>query len=227
MPGVSYVTADLTDRDATAAAIKGAETVFHCAAVIDLCPFPTDSIIAVNIGGTENVVSGCKCHGVGNLVYVSSVSNACVRPCCRCAFLSGRRKTRQANACGIGASNNKQVDTVFDGAPKVNADESTPYPRHPFSYNGYIGTKVAGEQIVGFCLPHPKHLPVLAHASDGPTSDRVMPAMATGLATECLHCSQVASSLTVCSVNRYWLPTVQSYGRQRSGPPTSQDLVIS
>ena len=47
--------------------------VIHCAGIISVASRPSDKIYKVNAGGTNNVVRRCERHGVGKLVYVSSV----------------------------------------------------------------------------------------------------------------------------------------------------------
>jgi nucleoside-diphosphate-sugar epimerase len=50
---VTRVTASVTDLAAMTAALAGADTVFHCCSLIDLCPFPVKALVQVNVGGTQ------------------------------------------------------------------------------------------------------------------------------------------------------------------------------
>src|SRR5262249_46317462 len=67
------VRADLRDRVAVAAACAGVDAVCHVGALSAPWGRAAD-FHAVNVGGTENVIVGCRAHGVGRLVYASSPS---------------------------------------------------------------------------------------------------------------------------------------------------------
>ena len=71
--GVETVRGDLRDREATAAACRGMEAVFHVAGVAGLAG-PWRHYHGINTLGTHHVVEGCRAHGVGKLVYTSSPS---------------------------------------------------------------------------------------------------------------------------------------------------------
>ena len=71
--GVETLTADLRDRDATVAACRDIDVVFHVAGVAGLAG-PWDHFCGINFWGTRHVVDGCLKHGVGRLVYTSSPS---------------------------------------------------------------------------------------------------------------------------------------------------------
>lgn len=71
--GVGIVQADVRDADAVADACAGQEVVFHVAAVTDLWG-RRKPIWEINVGGTRNVVAGCRQHGVPRLVYTSTPS---------------------------------------------------------------------------------------------------------------------------------------------------------
>jgi nucleoside-diphosphate-sugar epimerase len=65
------VRADLRDRQAVVAACRGADAVVHSGALS--APWgPRAAFDAVNVGGTAAVVEGCRRHGVGRLVQISS-----------------------------------------------------------------------------------------------------------------------------------------------------------
>lgn len=52
----------------------GADTcVIHCAGVVSVASDPGSRLYDVNVRGTKNVIRMCEKHGVGKLVYVSSV----------------------------------------------------------------------------------------------------------------------------------------------------------
>lgn len=47
--------------------------VIHCAGIVSVASHPGDVIYRVNVGGTNHILRHCEKHGVGKLVYVSSV----------------------------------------------------------------------------------------------------------------------------------------------------------
>ena len=64
---------DLRERQATIAACAGMDAVFHVGALS--APWgPRADFWAINVGGTENVIAGCRQHHVRRLIYVSSPS---------------------------------------------------------------------------------------------------------------------------------------------------------
>lgn len=71
--GVEVVRADLRDREATVAACRGMDAVFHVGGVTGFGGswkhFHDNNTLA-----TRHVVEGCRTHGVGRLVYTSSPS---------------------------------------------------------------------------------------------------------------------------------------------------------
>jgi len=70
---VEYVVGDITDADAVSKAVEGADAVWHVAAAVG--PFhPQPLYTRVNVGGTANVISAMRKHGVKRLVYASSPS---------------------------------------------------------------------------------------------------------------------------------------------------------
>ena len=64
---------DLRDRDAVIAACAGVDAVCHVGALSAPWGRAAD-FHAINVGGTEHVLAGCRAHGVGRMVYVSSPS---------------------------------------------------------------------------------------------------------------------------------------------------------
>jgi nucleoside-diphosphate-sugar epimerase len=70
--GASFALADVTDRPALDAALAGAELVVHTAAYVrewgDM-----ESFVAVNVGGTVNVLDAAEAAGAERVVHISSV----------------------------------------------------------------------------------------------------------------------------------------------------------
>ena len=64
---------DLANRDALVAACAGMEAVFHNAAKAGAWG-SYESYHLANVVGTENVLAGCRAHGIGRLVYTSTPS---------------------------------------------------------------------------------------------------------------------------------------------------------
>lgn len=74
--GVEVRQGDLADALAIAAACAGCDVVFHVAARAGLSG-SWGEYHAANIRGTENVLAGCRAHGVRRLVFTSSPSVVC------------------------------------------------------------------------------------------------------------------------------------------------------
>lgn len=69
--GAIAAPADLRDAEAVAAACAGADAVCHAGALS--APWGRrGEFLAVNVGGTANVIAGCRRHNVRRLVLVSS-----------------------------------------------------------------------------------------------------------------------------------------------------------
>ena len=58
----------------------GKSCVIHCAGIVSVASRPGERLCQVNVGGTENIVNACISHGVGKLVYVSSVHALAEKP---------------------------------------------------------------------------------------------------------------------------------------------------
>ncbi len=71
--GVEMVAADIRDAAAVADACRGMDAVHHVAAVTGIWG-PWEHFFGINVRGTENVLAGCRLHGVSKLVYTSSPS---------------------------------------------------------------------------------------------------------------------------------------------------------
>ena len=54
--------------------------VIHCAGIVSVASRPGRLLYDVNVGGTKNIVNACLSHGVGKLVYVSSVHALAEKP---------------------------------------------------------------------------------------------------------------------------------------------------
>jgi dihydroflavonol-4-reductase len=68
------VTGDVTDADSLAAAVAGAEVVYHVAAMVSFWKRRRGDLDRINVGGTRNVIRACLEAGVGRLVHTSSVA---------------------------------------------------------------------------------------------------------------------------------------------------------
>ena len=70
---VTYVKGDIRDFTALADALRGADTVFHLASVVDWGSLNKNDVYGVNVTGTENVIRACAEGGVRLLVYTGSL----------------------------------------------------------------------------------------------------------------------------------------------------------
>src|SRR5438270_1101391 len=71
LPGVRYVSADIRDLEAVTAALDGCDVVAHCAWAIEaLYGDPAER--AINIGGTENVLTAMERAGARRIVFAGS-----------------------------------------------------------------------------------------------------------------------------------------------------------
>ena len=122
------VTADMRDKDAMAAAMKGARYVFHCAADYRLWARNPEEIVWNNLEGTRAVMEAAREAGVERVIYTSSV--ATLKP------LDDRpadETSRHTESTVIGAyKRSKLVAERFvelmagDGFPVVIVNPSTP-----------------------------------------------------------------------------------------------------
>ena len=67
-------TADILDPVSLNEAFKNVETVIHSAACVSFNPRKRNSILNINVKGTEQVVDACLQQGVKNLIHISSVA---------------------------------------------------------------------------------------------------------------------------------------------------------
>ncbi|RPJ09913.1 MAG: NAD-dependent epimerase/dehydratase family protein [Spirochaetaceae bacterium] len=71
--GIGKTRIDILDHKSMSKAFKGADTVFHCAAMIAISRNHIRQMNEINIRGTENVVAACREAGVRRLVHFSSI----------------------------------------------------------------------------------------------------------------------------------------------------------
>jgi 2-alkyl-3-oxoalkanoate reductase len=71
---VTFVDADVRDREAMGRAIEGVDTVFHNASIVHTKRNREQTVWEVNLGGSRNVLEACVASGVPRLIYVSSAS---------------------------------------------------------------------------------------------------------------------------------------------------------
>jgi dihydroflavonol-4-reductase len=77
---VEVVPADVCDPSSLLRVLRGDDVVYHTAAHISILPSERDSLEAVNIRGTRNVVDACLRCGVRRLVHFSSIEAFSDRP---------------------------------------------------------------------------------------------------------------------------------------------------
>jgi dihydroflavonol-4-reductase len=68
-----FAAADLRDPAAVRRAVRGAERVYHCGALISLFEADAARMHAVNVGGVQHVLAACEAEGVARLVHFSSI----------------------------------------------------------------------------------------------------------------------------------------------------------
>jgi nucleoside-diphosphate-sugar epimerase len=70
---IKYIKGDVRDHEAVRRAVEGVDVVIHSAAVIDWGTLSEEELLAVNAGGTENVIRACQENNVKAVVYTSSL----------------------------------------------------------------------------------------------------------------------------------------------------------
>ena len=65
---------DVRDRAAMIGALEGVDVIYHLAAEHRDDVTPTSLYYDVNVGGAENVVAAAKVHGIGQIIFTSSVA---------------------------------------------------------------------------------------------------------------------------------------------------------
>lgn len=71
---VEHCIGDVRDLASLLEAMRDCDTVFHCAAMVTFEKAKAEEQLAVNIGGTRNVVDACIRCGVQKLIHTSSVA---------------------------------------------------------------------------------------------------------------------------------------------------------
>ena len=71
--GARCLVGDIRDAKFVAEGVRGADTVFHVAALAGIWG-PWASYQTINVFGTENVIGACRASGVAHLVYTSTPS---------------------------------------------------------------------------------------------------------------------------------------------------------
>jgi sterol-4alpha-carboxylate 3-dehydrogenase (decarboxylating) len=72
-PRVRSTVGDLGRYEQVVSACRGADIVFHTAAIVDWGRVPDSELELVNVGGTRNVIRACIDAGVGSLVHTSTL----------------------------------------------------------------------------------------------------------------------------------------------------------
>jgi nucleoside-diphosphate-sugar epimerase len=70
---IEFVKGDIQNFVEVKKACKGIDIVIHSAAIIDWGTKSEEEVMAVNVGGTENVIKACQELGIENLVVTSSL----------------------------------------------------------------------------------------------------------------------------------------------------------
>ncbi|MBI2568469.1 MAG: cbb3-type cytochrome oxidase assembly protein CcoS [Candidatus Schekmanbacteria bacterium] len=73
LAGIEWVQGDITDAASLSAACAGIRRVYHCAALVSMWPGDAGAMMAVNAGGTENMLAAARAGGVERFVHCSSV----------------------------------------------------------------------------------------------------------------------------------------------------------
>ena len=77
---IAWVNGDILDKESLIAAFKGAEAVFHLAALVSIDAVRPQEFHRTNVEGTRNVVEAALACGVRRLVHVSSIHAYDQRP---------------------------------------------------------------------------------------------------------------------------------------------------
>ena len=70
---ITYMQADLSDRDSMMPCFEGIEAVFHVAALTGMWG-TREEFYSANVTATENVIEACRQHGIPRLIYTSTPS---------------------------------------------------------------------------------------------------------------------------------------------------------
>lgn len=74
-----YAVGDITDRESVEAALDGCDAVVHSAAMVSTDPKEADTMMAINLEGTRNVLGTAVAWGLDPIIHVSSIT-ALFRP---------------------------------------------------------------------------------------------------------------------------------------------------
>ncbi|MCZ7687347.1 MAG: NAD-dependent epimerase/dehydratase family protein [Sandaracinaceae bacterium] len=72
-PRARPIEADVRSLAALREAVRGADAVIHCAALVDWGREPDEALHAVNVVGTDNVIQACRAEGVPAMVHTSTL----------------------------------------------------------------------------------------------------------------------------------------------------------
>jgi nucleoside-diphosphate-sugar epimerase len=70
---IEFIKGDIRNYDLLENACEGIDIVIHSAAIIDWGTRSKEEVLAINAGGTENVITACKKLGIKHLVVTSSL----------------------------------------------------------------------------------------------------------------------------------------------------------
>ncbi len=73
IPGLERVTGDITDPQSLRCAMQGVDTVYHCAARVQMGRSMNPATWNTNVTGVENILTGMQPAGARRLVFCSSV----------------------------------------------------------------------------------------------------------------------------------------------------------
>lgn len=71
---IDWVPGDLDDPAALTEAFRGADVVFHCAAMVSILKRPTPALVQANVGGTRHVIEAVRAAEVSRLVHCSTTA---------------------------------------------------------------------------------------------------------------------------------------------------------
>lgn len=72
-PGVIPFLGDITDMKVLNDACKGADNVYHLAAIVSEYRAGTEEIMRVNVEGTDNIMRACEANKVKHVIFLSSL----------------------------------------------------------------------------------------------------------------------------------------------------------
>jgi nucleoside-diphosphate-sugar epimerase len=72
-PRIEVIKADILDYEKVREACMGVDLVIHAAAIVDWGTKSDEEVLAVNVGGTRNIIEACLANNVKHLVFTSSL----------------------------------------------------------------------------------------------------------------------------------------------------------